>query len=73
MQGRPNRRMEGLRAGTLDYLQQPIHEDAFAQVLQRAIHSLPASVDDAQGVERLEYVLVMGPDPSYVESMVPPG
>ena len=62
--------MEGLRAGALDYVQQPIHEDAFAQVLQRAIHSLPASVDDAPGVERLEYVLVMGPDPSFVESTV---
>ena len=62
--------MEGLRAGALDYVQQPIHEDAFAQVLQRAIHSLPASVDDAPGVERLEYVLVMGPDPNYVESTV---
>ena len=62
--------MEGLRAGALDYVQQPIHEEAFAQVLQRAIHSLPVSVDDAPGVERLEYVLVMGPDPNYVESTV---
>jgi len=62
--------MEGLRAGALDYVTQPIHEDAFAHVLQRAIHSLPASVDDAPGVERLEYVLLMGPDPSYVESTV---
>ena len=62
--------MEGLCAGALDYVQQPIHEDAFAQVLMRAIHSLPASVDDAPGVERLEYVLVMGPDPRYVESTV---
>jgi DNA-binding response OmpR family regulator len=62
--------MEGLRAGALDYVQQPIHEESFAQVLQRAIHSLPASVDDAPGVDRLEYVLVMGPDPSYVESTV---
>lgn len=62
--------MEGLRAGALDYVQQPIHEEAFAQVLQRAIYSLPASVDDAPGVERLEYVLVMGPDPNDVESTV---
>lgn len=62
--------MEGLRAGALDYVQQPIHEDVFAQALQRAIHSLPVSVDDAPGIERLEYVLVMGPDPAYVESTV---
>ncbi len=62
--------MEGLRAGALDYVQQPIHEDAFEQVLQRAIHRLPVSVDDAPGVERMEYVLVMGSDPSYVESTV---
>jgi DNA-binding response OmpR family regulator len=62
--------MAGLRAGALDYVQQPIHEEAFAQVLQRAIHSLPASVDDAPGVEWLEHVLVMEPDPEYVESTV---
>jgi len=68
--GHDDSTMEGLRAGALDYVQQPIHEEAFAQVLQRAIHSLPASVDDAPGVERLEYVLVMGPDPNYVESTV---
>lgn len=68
--GHDDSTMEGLRAGALDYMQQPIQEEAFAQVLQRAIHSLPASVDDAPGVERLEYVLVMGPDPNYVESTV---
>ncbi|HSL04195.1 MAG TPA: response regulator [Nitrospiraceae bacterium] len=62
--------MAGLRAGALDYVQQPIHEEAFSQVLHRAIHRLPASVDDAPGVERLEYVLVMGTDPSFVESTV---
>jgi two-component system, cell cycle response regulator len=62
--------MEGLRAGALDYMEQPIHEDAFAHVLQRAIQSLPVSVDDAPGVERLEYVLVMESDPNHVESTV---
>jgi CheY-like chemotaxis protein/anti-sigma regulatory factor (Ser/Thr protein kinase) len=62
--------MEWLRAGALDYVQQPIHEDAFAQALQRAIHSLPASVADAPGVERLECVLVMGSDPSFLDSIV---
>ena len=62
--------MAGLRAGALDYVQQPIDEAGFAQVLQRAIHRLPVSVDDAPGVERLEYVLVMGTDPSFVESTV---
>jgi len=68
--GRVESTMAGLRAGALDYVEQPIHQDAFAQVLNRAIHSLPVSVDDAPGVERLEYVLVMGPDPGYVESTV---
>jgi DNA-binding response OmpR family regulator len=68
--GQAESTIAGLRAGALDYVEQPIHQDAFAQVLNRAIHSLPASVDDAPGVERLEYVLVMGPDPGYVESTV---
>ncbi|MBI3808279.1 MAG: response regulator [Nitrospirae bacterium] len=39
--------LEGVRAGALDYVEQPIHEEAFAQVLQRAIQRLPVSVDDA--------------------------
>jgi len=62
--------MAGLRAGALDYVQQPIDEEAFAHVLEKAIQRLPASVDDVPGVERLEYVLVMGTDPSFVESTV---
>ena len=62
--------MEGLRAGALDYVQQPIHEEEFAQVLQRAIHAVPASVDDVPGVDRLEYQVVMEPDPEHVESTV---
>jgi len=37
---------EGLRAGALDYVEQPIRQDAFAQALNRAIHSLPASTVD---------------------------
>ena len=43
--------MKGLRAGALDCVQQPIHEDAFAQALQRVIHRLSVSVDGALGVE----------------------
>ena len=43
--------MEGLRTGALDYVQQPIHGDAFAQVLQRAIQRLPATLGDTSGVE----------------------
>jgi two-component system, cell cycle response regulator len=62
--------MEGLRAGALDYVQQPIHEEEFAQVLQRAIHAVPTSVGDVPGVDRLEYQLVMEPDPEHVESTV---
>lgn len=62
--------LEGLRAGALDYVLQPIHEEKFALVLQRAIHRLPATVDDAAGIERLEYHLVMVPDPNDVESTV---
>ncbi len=59
--------MEGLRA--LDYLQQPIQEDAFSQVLQRAIHSLPASVNDALGVEPAWRLLHIYGD-AYVASFV---
>jgi two-component system, cell cycle response regulator len=62
--------MAGLRAGALDYVEQPIHEETLASVLQRAIHSLPATVDEAPGIDRLEYALVMGCDPNYVESTV---
>lgn len=41
---------EGLRAGALDYVEQPIRQDAFAQALNRAIHSLPASAVDEKVV-----------------------
>jgi DNA-binding response OmpR family regulator len=37
---------EGLRAGALDYVERPIRHDAFAQALNGAIHSLPASAVD---------------------------
>ena len=60
--------MEGLRAGALDYVQQPIHEDAFAQVLQRAIHSLPASVDDPSYVESTVTWLIQGTAVGLVET-----
>ena len=43
--------LEGMRAGALDYVQQPIHEEAFAQALQRTIQKLSVSVDDAPGDE----------------------
>jgi len=36
--------MEGLRAGAFDYVEQPIQEDAFAQVLKGVTYSLSASV-----------------------------
>jgi len=36
--------MAGLRAGALDYVQQPFHEDKFAQALQRASYSLSAAL-----------------------------
>ncbi|NWF72645.1 MAG: response regulator [Nitrospirae bacterium] len=37
---------EGLRAGALDYVEQPIYQEAFAQALNRAILSLPAFAVD---------------------------
>jgi DNA-binding response OmpR family regulator len=52
--------LEGLRNDAFDYVQQPIREDAFTQILQRAIYSLPDSVDDATGNEpiwRLVHIL----------------
>ncbi len=62
--------IEGLRA--LDYLQQPIQGDAFAHVLERAIQSLPASLDDAPGVEPAWRLLHIYGD-VYVESFVKRG
>lgn len=52
--------LEGLRNDAFDYVQQPIRGEAFVQVLQRAIHSLPAPVDDTPGNEpiwRLLHIL----------------
>ena len=43
--------MEGLCVGALDCVQQPIHEDAFAQTLHRVIQRLSVSVEDTLGDE----------------------
>ena len=43
--------LEGVRSGALDYMPQPIHKEAFALVLQRAIQRLPVSMDDVPGDE----------------------
>jgi DNA-binding response OmpR family regulator len=54
---------EGLRAGALDYVEQPIRQDAFAQALSRAIHSLPAStVDETVVLDLCEALSLVGDD-----------
>ena len=62
--------VEGLRAGALDCVQQPVRAEELSHVLQRAIQALPTTVEDAPGIEQLEYSLVMKPDPAHVESTV---
>jgi DNA-binding response OmpR family regulator len=62
--------VEALRAGAIDYLRKPIHADELGMAFDRALHAIPRSVDDAPGIEQLEYRLVVGPDPSYVENSV---
>jgi HPt (histidine-containing phosphotransfer) domain-containing protein len=54
---------EGLRAGALDYVERPIRQDAFAQALNRAIHSLPASsVDETVVLDLCESLSRVGGD-----------
>ena len=54
---------EGLRAGALEYVEQPIRQDAFAQALNRAIHSLPASsVDETVVLDLCEVLSRVGGD-----------
>ncbi len=43
--------MEGLHADEFDCVRQPIHEEAFAQALERVIHRLTIAVENAPGVE----------------------
>jgi DNA-binding response OmpR family regulator len=62
--------VEALRSGAIDYLRKPVHADELGMAFDRALHAIPRTVDDAPGIQQLEYRLVIGTDPSYVESCV---
>ena len=49
-------------------LQQQAQELGLA--LDRALHAIPRTVEDAPGIEQLEYRIVIGTDPGYVETCV---
>ena len=62
--------VEALRAGAVDYLHKPAIGDELGSAFDRALHAIPRTVEDAPGVEQLEYRLVIGTDPGYVETCV---
>ncbi len=62
--------VEALRAGAVDYLHKPVVPEELGLAFDRALHAIPRTVEDAPGIEQLEYRIVIGTDPAYVETCV---
>ena len=62
--------LEALRAGAVDYLNKPMIGEELSESLDRALQTMPRMVEDAPGIEQLEYRLTIGTDPAAVENCV---
>ena len=62
--------LESIRAGAMDYLPKPITVNELAMALDRARQRIPQTIEDVPGVEQLNYRVIIGTDPAYVEPCV---
>lgn len=62
--------VSALKAGALDYLCKPIGAEDLWRTLDRAFVTIPRSIGDAPGIERIEHLVVMKTDPAYIESTI---
>ncbi len=62
--------LEALRAGAVDYLHKPLIGEELGGSLDRALQAIPRTVDDAPGIEQLEYRLTIGTDLASAENSV---
>lgn len=60
--------LRALQAGAFDYLPKPVRAEQLSLCLDRALRAVPTAVAAAPGIERVEHVVVMAPDPAHVES-----
>jgi DNA-binding response OmpR family regulator len=69
-EGNEGAMLESVRAGAMDYLRQPVAGDELAMALNRALQRIPHTIEDVPGIEQLDYRLIIGTDPAYVEPCV---
>jgi len=62
--------VEALRAGAVDYLHKPVLGEELGLAFDRALQTIPQTIDDVPGIELFEYQQVIGNDPLHVESCV---
>lgn len=60
--------VSALKAGALDYLCKPVGADELRRSLDRAFVSIPHSLDDTPGIDRVEHLVVMDTDPAHLEA-----
>ncbi|MCC2643580.1 MAG: putative Response regulator with ATPase domain [Nitrospira sp.] len=68
--GDENSIVEALRAGAVDYLHKPVLGEELGLAFDRALQTIPQTIDDVPGIELFEYRQVIGNDPLHVESCV---
>ncbi len=62
--------LEAVRTGAGDCLCKPAPAEEIGMALDRALRTIPQTIDDVPGIEQLDYRLVIGTDPGDVESCV---
>ena len=62
--------LEAFRDGANDFLYKPVIGEQLGLALDRALELTSPTVGDVPGIEQVEYRLVIGPDPAYVEPCV---
>lgn len=62
--------VSALKAGALDYLCKPIEEEELWRSLDRAFVSVPRSICETPGIERVEHLVVMNTDVAYIDSTI---
>lgn len=62
--------VSALKAGALDYLCKPVGADDLWRSLDRAFVTIPRSLNDAPGIERVEHLVVMNTDPAHIETTI---
>lgn len=62
--------IQALRAGVADYLHKPVSADMLWSAVCQTLKTIPQYAESVPGVERVEHLLVVEPEPAHVERIV---